>query len=88
MEESKKRRQANKLQLPACYSSGGYEGNKVYIFTKQDEKLGCYEEIMETIKSKKLDILEPHFVSYIRIDMFNIIFKLANVSEVFDEWNG
>ena len=85
MEESKKRRQANKMMMPAVYSSSGGEGNRISIFTKQDEKLGCYEEVMDIIRNKKLDIIEPHFVSYTRIDMFNIIFKLANVNEAFNE---
>ena len=57
MEKAKKRRQANKLMMPSSYSSGGIDGNRISIFTKQDEKLGCYEEVSEIIRNKKLDIL-------------------------------
>ena len=74
MNESKKRREANRLQMPSAYSNGRGEGNRISIFTKQDLELDRYSEVIEIIRNKKLDIIEPHFVSYIRIDMFNIIF--------------
>ena len=84
MDAKRERAKKNKLLMPATHSNAD-GGNRVSILKRSDEKLCCFHEVQEEIREKGLDKMDCYFVAYRRYEVFQIIFKVAKICELFSD---